>query len=133
MVNIRYTPRHSPAAVKAARKADSAVAPAQGNQRRGASRMQIAIISGTALALLAIVTIFALQATPTDVKTCPRGTGALACSGTRASAANPPLTSVLSVQVLRGGRYSFDGPSAVADGGALWVTNTLGNSVTRVA
>src|SRR5580693_627151 len=133
MVNVRYTPRHSSGAVREARQQEPAVAPERQEQQPRASRMQIAIISGTALALLAIVTIFALRATPTDIKTCTTGTAATGCTLSPPGSGTEPLTSIFSVRVLRGARYSFDGPSAVAAAGALWVTDQLGGSVTRVA
>src|SRR5580704_1966329 len=113
MVNSGYTPRHSTApSLKIARRQWRAVeqAVARKERRSAASRVQITIISATALALVAIVTYFATMAEPSTVQDVCAGSSCASADGTVAS--RPP-TGLPSVRVLRGGRYSLDGPSAV--------------------
>ena len=64
MVNFGYTPRHSAApAIKTARRPELAVEPKVAKKSRppSAHRAQIGIISATAVALIAIVTMLAVR------------------------------------------------------------------------
>ena len=133
MVNSGYTPRHSAApALKVARRGRSAVEPAVAGQERkpGVNRAQVAVISATALALIGIVTYFATKAEPSSVQPTCAGTS---CANTaNGGAATDSLSSPPSVRVYRGGGYGWHGPSAVMASAGVWVTNVLGNTVTRI-
>src|ERR1700722_17989796 len=114
MVNSGYTPRHSAAAaLKVARRQPRAAEPAAEREERqfGVSRVQVVIISATALALLAIVTYFATRAEPSPVQaTCAETSCGNASAGRPAAGvpAGPPA-----VRVYRGSAYALHGPSAV--------------------
>ena len=132
MVNSGYTPRHSAAAaLKAARGSGARPSPRPRgrNAGRGVSRVQVAIISATALALLGIVTYFATRAEPTAVRTSRARTS---CWKRVRARRDRPLSSPPSVRVYRGGAVRLHGPSAVTAGAGVWVTNVLGNTVTRI-
>jgi hypothetical protein len=137
MVNFGYTPRHSAApAIKVPGRPEKAAEPRVPVSRRppGGHRAQIGIISATAVALLAIVTFLAVRSSPEDVTaSCAQGTSGPGCAAPagRSSAASAQ-TSVPSVHMFRGRRYSFDSPSAILAGAGVWVTNVLGDTVTRL-
>jgi DNA-binding beta-propeller fold protein YncE len=131
MVNSGYTPRHSAApALKVVRRPRRVIEPAvAGQERRRSNRAQVAIISATALALVAFVTYFGTRAEPDTVSAC---TGANCANTANGGTVSGPPSGLPAVRVYRGGRYALRGPSAVLVGAGVWVTNVLGDSVTRI-
>ena len=127
---VPLQPTASSSGARQATASADATADSTPRPRAGGNRAQIAIISGAAIALLVIVTLYAVRDVP-SVTT--RGCATQSCTTRPGAAPSPALTGRPSVSLLASPGYALDGPTAVAaGGGSLWITNVLGSTVTSL-
>src|SRR5450432_1916293 len=120
-VNIGYSPRHA--------------APASnGWPLSSGMRLRGAVGVACAIALLGSgISAAVLRAGQDPVRDCAHGQHGTGCNGARAVHGVRPDRPELQVRIDSGAQFRLHGPTAVAVAdGHLWITNSLGDSVTEL-